>query len=128
MNDLDESREGVELTVTPQASTNTQDQDGDSSDEIEAEISRLENADDVDTDEDGDSENPNYEPGHHEAQLLSQTDHFDTTIDEDNNATLHSTNQQPKKQSNLQQKQQRISLSKSQIDLFDLMYQNFQKD
>jgi hypothetical protein len=92
MNDLDESREGVELTVTPSTSTNTQEQNGDSSDEIEAEISRLENADDVDTDEDGDSENPNYEPNHHGAQLLSQTDHDDTIVYDDNNPTLHCTN------------------------------------
>lgn len=98
MNDMDQIRDGVELTETPSTSMQTQDRDGDSSDEIDAEISRLENADDVDTDEDGDSENPNYEPIHHGAQLLSQTDHDDITIDEDNNVTLHSTNPPAKKQ------------------------------
>lgn len=67
MNDMDESRDGVELTETPSTSKQTLDGNGDSSDEIDAEISRLENPDDVDTDEDGDSENPNYEPNHHGA-------------------------------------------------------------
>lgn len=92
MNDQDESIAGVELTVvegkTPSTSSNTQDQNGDSSDEIDAEISRLENADEVETDEDGESENPNYDPRHKGAQLLSQTDHDDTTFDEENNLAL----------------------------------------
>ena len=46
----------------------------------------------MDTDEELDSENPNYEPIHNNgAQLLSQTDHDDTTLDEDNSANFQNS-------------------------------------
>lgn len=89
------------MTATPSTSTtsNNQVQNGDSSDEIDAEIQRLENGNDVDTDEDGDTENPNFDPGHHMggAQLLSQTDHDDTNIYEDNFDTQQNTNNEARK-------------------------------